>query len=95
MVRFIAEFHLRGGIIASICHGAQMLISAGLVRGRRIAGYYSIRDDITNAGGIFVDAPAVMADRIVSSPHYRFMGQWFGSALARAQTDGVPDLEQG
>jgi protease I len=82
MLDFIAAFHASGRVIASICHGAQMLISAGLVRGRRISGYYSIKDDINNAGGTYVDAPYVTDDRIVSSPHYKHLGAWMKEALA-------------
>ena len=67
--------------IGSICHGAQLLISAGLVKGKRISGYYSIQDDITNAGGIYVDAPYVTDGRIVTSPHYRYLGQWMKEVI--------------
>lgn len=63
-------------IIASTCHGAQMLISAGIVKGRKISGYYSIKDDINNAGATYVDAPAVVDKNIISSPHYKHMGEW-------------------
>jgi len=78
---FIAAFHASGRIVASICSGAQLLISAKLVKGRRISGYYAMRDDIENAGGTFVDAPAVVDDRIVTSPHYRHLGPWMAVAL--------------
>lgn len=77
---FIAAFHASGGVIASICHAAQLLISAKLVKGRRIAGYYSIKDDIENAGGTFVDG-VVVDDRIVSCAHYKWNGAWMKAAL--------------
>lgn len=82
VIDFIAAFHKNGGVIASICHAAQLLISAKLVRGRHISGYYSIKDDIENAGGTFVDAPSVISDRIVSSPHYKHTGVWMFSVLS-------------
>jgi protease I len=78
---YIQWHHRVGGVIASICHAAQLLISARLVNGRQISGYYSIRDDIENAGGIYVDAPAVVDDRIVSTAHYKHMGPWMAAAL--------------
>jgi protease I len=52
-----------------------------LVRGREISGYYSIKDDINNAGGVYVDAPFVKAGRIVTSPHYKHMGPWMAEVL--------------
>lgn len=81
ILAFISQFHAAGKVIASICHAGQLLISAGLVRGRRVSAYYSIRDDITNAGGTFVDAPFVTDDRIVSSPHYKHLGPWMKETL--------------
>ena len=78
---FIAAFHASGKVIGSICHAAQLLISAKLVKGRRISGYYSIKDDINNAGGIFVDAPYVTDDRIVSCPHYKHLGPWMKEVI--------------
>lgn len=83
LLRFIAEFYeiQKSGVIGCICHGTQLLISAGLVKDRRISGYYSIKDDITNAGGTFVDAPYVTDGRIVTSPHYKWLGQWMKEVL--------------
>lgn len=85
LLNFIAKFHASGKVIGSICHGAQMLISARLVKGRKISGYYSIRDDINNAGGEYVDAPFVNDDRIVTSPHYKYLGQWMKEILAEVE----------
>ena len=85
---FIAAFHRSGKVIASICHAAQLLISAGLVRGRKISGYYSIKDDINNAGGTYVDAPYVVADGIVTSPHYKHLGLWMKAVLAEVRARG-------
>jgi protease I len=78
---FISAFNAQGKLIACICHGAQLLISAKVVKGRKISGYYSLRDDIENAGAIYVDAPAVVDGNIVTSPHYKYMGDWMREAL--------------
>jgi protease I len=80
VLSIVSLFNERNKYIASICHGAQLLISAGLVKGRRISGYYSIADDIRNAGGEFVDG--VVRDRnIISAPHYKYLGAWMGVTL--------------
>jgi len=68
--------------IASICHGAQLLISAGLVRGRVIAAYYSLKIDVENAGGKYSRSPVEIDGNIISSPHYDFMGEWMEAVLA-------------
>lgn len=54
-------------IIAAICHGPQVLISAELVRGRRITSYAAVRDDLINAGAVFVDESAVRDRNIITA----------------------------
>ena len=85
MLLYLYGYHGIGGVIGSICHGTQLLISAGLVKGRRVSGYYSIKDDINNAGGIFVDSEYVVDDRIISSPHYKFLGPWMREVIRVAK----------
>ncbi len=78
---FISEWDKQEKIIASICHGAQLLISAKVVQRRKISGYYSIKDDIINAGAEYVDAPFVVDKNIISSPHYKYISKWMDEAL--------------
>lgn len=78
---FISAFNAAGKPIACICHGAQLLISAKIVKGRKVSGYYSLKDDILNAGATYVDAPAVVDKNLVTSPHYKYMGDWMKEAL--------------
>lgn len=89
LLGFIAAHHRQGGVIGCICHGAQLLISAGLVKGRRISGYYSIKDDIMNAGGIYHDcdlAPHfVEQDGICTTSHYKHLGPWMKEVLRVAR----------
>ena len=85
ILKFIADFHASGKVIGSICHAGQLLISAKLVKGRKVSGYYSIKDDITNAGGTYVDAPYVTDDRIVSCPHYKYLGPWMKEVIDQAK----------
>jgi len=81
IIDFVKEWNNQGKVIASTCHGAQLLISAKVVKGRKISGYYSIKDDIENAGATYVDAPFVVDDNIVSSPHYKHSGPWVKAAI--------------
>jgi len=81
ILKFIADFQASGKVIACICHAAQLLISARVVKGKKISGYYSIKDDINNAGATYVDAPAVVDGNIVTSPHYKQLGPWMKTAL--------------
>jgi protease I len=56
---FVQAFDAVGKPIAAICHAPWLLVSAGLVRGRILTSYHTIRDDIVNAGGRWVDDEVV------------------------------------
>jgi protease I len=65
--RFARAFHDAGRPVAAICHGPQLLIEAGLVRGRRLTSYHSIRTDLENAGAHWIDEEVVLDDGLVTS----------------------------
>jgi len=81
ILKFISDFNSSGKTIASICHAAQLLISSKIVKGRKISGYYSIKDDINNAGAVYTDEPVVVDGNIVTTAHYKDLGIWMKTAL--------------
>ena len=83
IINFISEFDKQKKIIACICSGAQLLISAKVVKGRKIAGYYSMEDDLINAGAIYTDLPAVVDKNIITTAHYKDMGPWMKAVIER------------
>ena len=83
IINFITKFNKEKKIIACICSGAQLLISAKVVKGRKIAGYYSMEDDLVNAGAIYTDKPAVVDDNIVTTAHYKDMGPWMKAVIQK------------
>ena len=66
-VRFLQEFFAEGKPIGVICHGPWTLVEADLVRGRTITSWPSLKTDIRNAGGKWVDEEVVVEDGMVSS----------------------------
>lgn len=68
---FVRRFDRHGKPIAVICHGPWVLVSAGLVRGRRLTSWPALQDDVRNAGGTWEDEAVVRAGNWVSSrgPH--------------------------
>jgi len=56
-----------GKVVAAICHGPQVLISADVVRGRRMTSAPAIRDDMRNAGAIWTDDEVVVDGNVISS----------------------------
>lgn len=66
---FVRAFETAGRPIATICHGPWVLISAGLVEGRRLTSWRAIRDDVVNAGAEWVDEAVVRDGNWISSRH--------------------------
>ena len=88
-VEFTRKFVESGKPVASICHGPQLLISAKVLQGRRSTAVNKIRDDITNAGGIYEDAPLVVDGNLISSRTPRDM-EIFNRAIVDALGSAVP-----
>lgn len=67
MVTFVRDIHKQGKFAAAICHGGWMLASADIIRGVKVTGFFSIKDDLVNAGGIYEDAEVVVDKNIITS----------------------------
>jgi protease I len=81
VLEFIRQWNDARKTIFCICNGAQLLISAKILQGRTMSGYYSIDVDIENAGATYDRSPVVVDDNIISCPHYDFMGLWLKTAF--------------
>ncbi len=81
VIEFVKDWHAAGKIISAICHGPQILITANVLKGKKASAYYSIKDDINNAGAEFVDAPFVTDGNIITCPHYKYLGDWMKETL--------------
>ncbi len=67
MQSFLQKMDQSDKPIAAICHAQWELVSAGLVRGRILTGYYTIQDDVRNAGGNWIDQEVVEDGNWVTS----------------------------
>lgn len=67
VLELVRKVDRAGGLVATICHGPWVLISAGIVRGRRMTSTAGIRDDVVNAGATWVDEAVVVDRNLVSS----------------------------
>lgn len=67
VLAFVREFAETGRPLAAICHGPQVLISAGLVKGRTMTGYHAIKDELEAAGVDFVDRTVVIDGNFITS----------------------------
>jgi protease I len=66
-VRFVKHFVEHAKPVAAICHGPWMLVEAGVVKGRTVTSWPSLKTDIRNAGGTWVDEQVVLSNGVVTS----------------------------
>ena len=67
MIDLVRKAHDLGKVIAAICHGPQLLISADIVRGHRVTSWPSVAVDLKNAGANWVDEPLVQDGNVITS----------------------------
>lgn len=80
---FVKAMFEKDKIVAAICHGPWIAISAGIVKGRKATCYQGMADDLKNAGAIYIDAPVVVDGNLITSPHYRNNGDFMKAVMAK------------
>ncbi|MFA9461022.1 type 1 glutamine amidotransferase domain-containing protein [Thiohalorhabdus sp. Cl-TMA] len=74
LLEMVREADQDGKPIAAICHAGWVLVSAGIVRGRRVTGYWSIKDDLVNAGAEYEDSQVVRDANLITSRYPNDLG---------------------
>jgi len=64
---FVRTLFEKGKVVASICHGGWVLISAGILKGRTATSFFAIKDDMVNAGARFVDKEVAVDGNLITS----------------------------
>lgn len=90
VLSFTREFFEQGKLVAFICHGGWIPISAKILKRRRATGSLGIKDDLENAGAIWLNEPVVIDGNLISSrtpadlaPFARAMVEFLASAKGR------------
>ena len=86
VLQLTREFMDQKKLVAFICHGGWIPISARILKGRKATGSLGIKDDLENAGAIWVDEPVVVDDNLISSRTPRDL-----APFARAMLDYLTD----
>lgn len=66
-LHFVKRFFESGKPVAAICHAPWLLVSAGVIKNRKVTSYKSIKDDVVNAGAHWVDEEVVVDNGLVTS----------------------------
>ena len=67
MVGLVRDAYHQGKVVAAICHAGWMLVSADIVRSKRLTSFISIKDDMVNAGANWVDETVVRDGNLITS----------------------------
>jgi protease I len=67
MVALVREATQQGKVVAAICHAGWMLVSAGILKGRKATSFFSIKDDLVAAGADWQDAEVVVDGNLITS----------------------------
>ena len=67
VLKLVREAHQQGKVIAAICHAGWVLISAGILKGRKVTCVSAIKDDVINAGATYIDQEVVQDGNIITS----------------------------
>lgn len=82
VLKFIRDMNTQGKLIAAICHGPWIMISAGIVKGRKITAFWSIEADVRNAGADYQHkVPLVVDENIITAPHYNNNGVFMAAVI--------------
>jgi protease I len=71
---FVRGMDEQGKVVAGLCHGPWIMVSAGVLKGRKACAYIGLRDDVINAGADVVDSDVIVDDHIITCSYYGYMG---------------------
>jgi len=80
--QFVREMDEQKKLVAAICHGPWIMISAGICKGRKMTAFWSIEADIKNSGADYQHkAPVVLDGNFITSPHYNNNGDFMREVI--------------
>jgi len=84
-LKLVRDMDQAGKPIAVICHGAWLLCSAKILKGRKLTCFCAIKDDVENAGGLYTDEPVVVDGNLISSRVPKDLPDFCKAILAQLQ----------
>lgn len=67
VLKLVREAFEKGKVVAAICHAGWVLISAGILKGRRATSFFAIKDDMVNAGALWEDSEVIVDGNLITS----------------------------
>ena len=83
VLSFLQKFQATGKPLGALCHGSQVFLSAKLTKGRKATGYWSIMEDMANAGATVLDQPVVVDENVITSRFIYDIPQFVDAIVAQ------------
>ena len=80
---FVKKMYEANKLVAAFCHGPWVLVSAGILKGKKATCYIGIKDDLINAGAKYQDVPTIEDGNIITCRHPRDVGAFMKMILSR------------
>lgn len=82
---FVAAMAEANKVVAGLCHGPWIMVSAGVLKGRKACAYIGLRDDVINAGADVVDSDVIVDGNIITCSYYAYAGAFMRAVFATAE----------
>jgi len=79
VLEFVKKAYDSGKVVAAVCHAPWVLISAGIIKGKKVAAFHAIHDDVRNAGGVLVEGNVAVDGNLVTGTDPEAMPEMFKS----------------
>lgn len=76
VLAFVRAMDARSKVVAGLCHGPWIMVSAGVLKGRRACAYIGLKDDVANAGATVVQGDVIVDDHIITCSYYAYVGKF-------------------
>jgi len=94
VLKLVREAFEQGKIVAAICHAGWVLISAGIVKGRKLTSFFAIKDDLVNAGATWLDEEVVQDGNLITSRQPSDLPAFTDAIIAALGGIEASDLEE-
>lgn len=81
VLEFVKQMYEADKVVAAICHGPWICISAGIIKGKKATAYISIADDMRNAGAVYLEENVVIDGNLITAPHYKNNGDFMRAVI--------------
>jgi protease I len=86
LLEFIRKHYEQGKVVASVCHGPWVLISAKIVKGKRLTGYFAIKDDLINAGAVYTGKDVEVDGNLITATDPKAMVKQLPIVIEKLKT---------